>query len=492
MSDLNPNIASYYGIPSATDHLIKQEPIILVLTDPERQLIVPDIWTGSYKTISDWLKKEFIPNSQFIAIIDIRFIDQLFIALNRIVNNTTEEHAIEDEAAEALTELLKTIRILVTKEDVLTYLYVNQSEDFKNCIRQLANHLFTESHGHQIYTKYFTQFLLNVLAKNNDKKTLEDVFQIINMSNVYNLFKNFIGFTKEMCAFIWRSHCLVPIVDMELIVKLFEYQANEQLRNEYLDFTVLNLVMTPFIWQHYDEFQPAIRIRILTCLRDRDALGCQHCDKQVPVEVVESLVLVFIEHSPEIFKTSRSDDPILATELSLILEILAHLSSEEMNLPRMNDRKLFVIVGVILINVHKLGKKNGSVFTPIQTLAQLQSSTNEVKTNPVFGFKTDLVRLIGNMCWKNEDMQDLARTAELIPVLLECCTIDANNPFITQWAILAIRNLCENNQANQAVIGSLSKQGTVSTEILDKLGLKLHCDDTEKSIGIVQFKMVKK
>ncbi|KAK9891121.1 hypothetical protein WA026_013440 [Henosepilachna vigintioctopunctata] len=74
-------------------------------------------------------------------------------------------------------------------------------------------------------------------------------------------------------------------------------------------------------------------------------------------------------------------------------------------------------------------------------------------------------------------MQDLVREAEVIPVLLDCCNIDARNPLIMQWVILAIRNLCENNLNNQAVIAGMHNEGTVSSALIEEMGLTLHNDE---------------
>merc|ERR1712039_388259 len=86
----------------------------------------------------------------------------------------------------------------------------------------------------------------------------------------------------------------------------------------------------------------------------------------------------------------------------------------------------------------------------------------KAEANPVFGFKRDLVRLIGNMCWRHKKNQDIVRDMDGIPLLLDCSPIDANNPMVTQWVIFAMRNLCENNEENQAVIASIDKKGLPS------------------------------
>lgn len=53
---------------------------------------------------------------------------------------------------------------------------------------------------------------------------------------------------------------------------------------------------------------------------------------------------------------------------------------------------------------------------------------------------------------------------------------------IMQWVVLAIRNLCENNLENQALIASMTRKGTVDSSVLLEMGLTLHASDESKII----------
>lgn len=59
-----------------------------------------------------------------------------------------------------------------------------------------------------------------------------------------------------------------------------------------------------------------------------------------------------------------------------------------------------------------------------------------------------------------------------------------------QWVILAIRNLCENNLENQKIIAGLHKEGTVSSALVEEMGLTLH-DDDKGGIRIVPLDLKK-
>ncbi|XP_018322752.1 ataxin-10 isoform X3 [Agrilus planipennis] len=99
--------------------------------------------------------------------------------------------------------------------------------------------------------------------------------------------------------------------------------------------------------------------------------------------------------------------------------------------------------------------------------------------------------MISNMCWKHKENQDFVREMDGIAVILDCCNIDAKNPFIIQWVIFAIHNLCENNLENQKIIASLNKQGVVDSEVLQEVGVMLH-NDGESTLHIAPLEELQK
>ncbi|XP_049878642.1 ataxin-10 isoform X2 [Pectinophora gossypiella] len=112
------------------------------------------------------------------------------------------------------------------------------------------------------------------------------------------------------------------------------------------------------------------------------------------------------------------------------------------------------------------------------------TSVETVERHVAFGFKASLVRTLGNLCWKNQENKRQIRELEVIPVLLDCCNIDARNPLIMQWVIFAVRNLCENCPENQEVISKMTLQGPVDNEVLQEMGLTLHTDAQGNSIKV--------
>ncbi|KAK3744636.1 hypothetical protein RRG08_062286 [Elysia crispata] len=110
----------------------------------------------------------------------------------------------------------------------------------------------------------------------------------------------------------------------------------------------------------------------------------------------------------------------------------------------------------LLRNITDKGKSGDNVFKREE---KASARDNVDPHHPVYGLKKDLIRLIANMAYKHRGNQDLVRSLDGIPLLLDLTMIDTRNPFITQWVVLAIRNLLENNRENRDVLSGMSLQG---------------------------------
>ena len=64
-----------------------------------------------------------------------------------------------------------------------------------------------------------------------------------------------------------------------------------------------------------------------------------------------------------------------------------------------------------------------------------------------------------------------------IQLILDCSPMDIANPIITQWVVFAVRNLCEDNPENQAIIAAIDKKGTMNKSALRDLGIDIHDDN---------------
>ena len=148
------------------------------------------------------------------------------------------------------------------------------------------------------------------------------------------------------------------------------------------------------------------------------------------------------------------------------------------------------------------------VLAPV---ARTASSTSNPTGDPsvAYGFQRDLVRLVANLVNRNPALQAQAVALDAMPILLDHCSIDERNPctsspgpasrkgsrscahlpnpplrlnaavapVIREWAIVALRNLCENNPSAQEVVAALTPQGTAAIPELERAGAQIELDE---------------
>lgn len=109
------------------------------------------------------------------------------------------------------------------------------------------------------------------------------------------------------------------------------------------------------------------------------------------------------------------------------------------------------------------------MFPPHHGGVQLKNSLSEAKEGRSqkrhFGYKRSIMRILANLCFRNETIQDAMREAGIIPLVLNHCKVDPENPILQEWSIVCVRNLCENNKTNSSLISSLEMQGIDRTSL---------------------------
>lgn len=160
----------------------------------------------------------------------------------------------------------------------------------------------------------------------------------------------------------------------------------------------------------------------------------------------------------------------------ILLDIISSATAQEKYLQVLkDDRSLFLNLGCLLQALHKIGKTSDTIFSPIQSLDAMAPTSNvsgDFEKEISFAFKTKLVKSLANLSHRNKKNQELAREMEIMLSIFECTNADARNPLIKEWSILAIRNLCEDNLENQAMVKKLTKVGDASNPLLKELGLE--------------------
>lgn len=145
------------------------------------------------------------------------------------------------------------------------------------------------------------------------------------------------------------------------------------------------------------------------------------------------------------------------------------------------DRKLLETTIDTLKVVHLLGKSENNLFSPITSL-KVEDSNYDAESHSSYGFKRNLIRLIANFCSENLVNQNIVREMDAIPLILDCCNIDSQNPFILQWCVLCLRNLMHKNSENQLLLAQLTiAEGMAeSTQtLLKEMGLRVEYQEGE-------------
>lgn len=97
------------------------------------------------------------------------------------------------------------------------------------------------------------------------------------------------------------------------------------------------------------------------------------------------------------------------------------------------------------------------------------------------GLKGTMVRLIAVCCDECSDAQETVRKEGGIPFILNALAYERDvsvNPFLREWAVLAVRNLTHGNEENVSEINSFEMLGVLqNNEALDRAGLEAFMDE---------------
>ncbi|KAF9106206.1 hypothetical protein BGX27_009266 [Mortierella sp. AM989] len=131
---------------------------------------------------------------------------------------------------------------------------------------------------------------------------------------------------------------------------------------------------------------------------------------------------------------------------------------------------------------------NPATTTPISTSATpamtanaestllSNTSTEQGQQSFFIGLKRDIVRLVGNLAYRSRYVQDLIRECNGLIVMLSQCNIDDANPYLREYAILAMKNILAGNAENQALIEELQPIEAVDHPALQEARVSARLD----------------
>lgn len=166
-------------------------------------------------------------------------------------------------------------------------------------------------------------------------------------------------------------------------------------------------------------------------------------------------------------------------EVHTLLQIIASASgSEKYANVYSTDHSLFINVSSLLRCVVAAGKEpdGGGLDKPMTKLEEVALTSGidaSYEKKVSYELKTLLVRCTANLLYDNKENKGYCLDTQLLPALLECTVMDARNPLMREWSILAIRNACINCPEAQQVIAGLTMQGSAPNDILTELNLDM-------------------
>ncbi|XP_049787414.1 ataxin-10 [Schistocerca cancellata] len=389
----------------------------------------------------------------------------------------------KDGTAKVLTESFRTLRnacagqvntqnklgsnktLLEDTVKILEFAYASADEQWIPCLQigiQFLGNLIVKNEENQLRIwKKFSVLLLKFLQHENQKVASYSSMVIYNVLLGHN------QISEDIDA-----------AGLEIII---DRAINDC---EFASFIADMLVRTEgYLQSVYKELQYKPRLFVLDAVFE--AVGCKpgEIDEPVKLPTIQPDTILFLaeefkRRSFFILKTvDKYVDEIEPLEVAKLLEVIASASGKSPYLEELQkDKSLLIDCTFLLKSMHSLGQDGDNNFSVIQSLSQLnlKGKDTALQQHPAFGFKVDLVRLMGNLCWKHKENQHQVVELEGVQLLLDCCKIDARNPFVMQWAILALRNLCEDNKECQEVIAGMTKKGEIDATTLNQVGLTLH------------------
>lgn len=229
------------------------------------------------------------------------------------------------------------------------------------------------------------------------------------------------------------------------------------------------LVETMFVGLEHQERVTLLEL-ITAQLGEEEEGAVEGC--RVPPRLARFLASHFQERCKVVLSlASQSAPDEEALTVMRLLDLLCEMTSDHKKLMFLQDHPDLLETTVELLReVHAVGKASRNVFTVVQDFSAAGAGP---ASHPAVSFKAHLVRLIGNLCHAHTDNQNKVREMDGLALILDNCNIDSNNPFISQWAVFAIRILLEHNRENQEVVRALERRGVADDSALRDMGFRL-------------------
>ncbi|XP_065367685.1 ataxin-10 [Calliphora vicina] len=363
----------------------------------------------------------------------------------------------------------------------------------------------------------FQQFLQNLLFAKAPSNIDESIPQLQKIG--WQLMANIIVNNEETQAMVWRNHgnnILQQCMDTEKtldrnvdVMLMIVYNVMKPTSGESLVQLPLVLKTILFVWHSILEQKCSLQFDFLHFIFEeflvkdgRNTIKCyaqlttterltfldyllNYLRQDSPNGTVHTFIL---QHISKEFKI-KSDcilrvaslqevDKMKPQEAYALLQCIASASgSEYYSQLYATDHSLFLNVSSLLRCLVSASKESSNtIFSPMNKLEEVAPTSTvpaDYQSEISFELKTLLVRCIANLLYNNDTNKGYCLDTQLMPALFECTNMDARNPLMKEWSILAIRNACIGCPEIQQVIANLTKQGPAHNEILTELNLDM-------------------
>lgn len=107
----------------------------------------------------------------------------------------------------------------------------------------------------------------------------------------------------------------------------------------------------------------------------------------------------------------------------------------------------------------------------------LKDQETEQNTKSFPEVKSAIIEIIAHLAHNTFEVQEQVRSLHGLQIILSCCTIDDNNPYLKERAIVCIKQLLAGNEGNQNFVRSLEAQQVVDDKVLEEVGYEVKIND---------------
>ena len=122
----------------------------------------------------------------------------------------------------------------------------------------------------------------------------------------------------------------------------------------------------------------------------------------------------------------------------------------------------------------------GAAMSVLQHAAQLPWEA------PYPGYRTDILAVLANLLFQRPVVQQEVQGLGGVLLVLAQCQVDRGSPLAREWALWAVRNLCEGSEQAQQAIRELQLCATVDSAELQQMGVQLQLDALTGKPRLVQ------